>query len=108
MKDIPVRIYNDVDVCWWIENRNADLYAMNAVDQSAMINLLRMNGNTRAEFINAYQKGYRLEGMRHPHSWSIVDPEDCIDWISSIIKGIVPCFQREARCIKSRVYKVWL
>ncbi len=79
--NLPVRIYNDLDVNWWIENRGNDLYDMNALDQSAFINHLIGNGNKKAEFINALGKGYRLEGNRHPHSWSIVDPEECISWI---------------------------
>lgn len=79
--NLPVRIYNDLDVNWWIENRGNDLYDMNALDQSAFINHLIGRGNKKAEFINAIGKGYRLEGNRHPHSWSIVDPEECIEWI---------------------------
>jgi hypothetical protein len=79
--NIPVRIYNDLDVNWWIENRGNDLYDMNALDQSAFINHLIGRGNKKAAFINAIGKGYRLEGNRHPHSWSIVDPEECIEWI---------------------------
>lgn len=78
---MPIRTYNDVDVNWWIDNRGRDLYDMNALDQSAMINLLRQNGNSNAEFINAYGKGFRMEGDRHPHSWSIVDAGECIRWI---------------------------
>lgn len=81
LRNFPLRIYNDVDVNWWIDNRGSDLYGMNALDQSAMISYLRRAGNKRAEFINAYGKGYRLEGNRHPHSWSIVDAKDCISWI---------------------------
>ena len=77
----PVRIYNDVDVNWWLTNRNTDLYDMNALDQSALINFLQRKGNTKAEFINAFGKGYRLDGTRHPHSWSIVEPFDCIKWL---------------------------
>jgi hypothetical protein len=79
--NIPVRIYNDLDVNWWIENRGNDLYDMNALDQSAFINHLIGQGNKKAAFINAIGKGYRLEGNRHPHSWSIVDPEECVEWM---------------------------
>jgi hypothetical protein len=86
LKNIPVRIYNDVDVNWWLTNRGADLYSMNALDQSAMINVLHRLGNKQAEFINAFGKGYRLEGNRHPHSWSIVDAAECISWIKKCIK----------------------
>ncbi len=81
-----VRIYNDVDPVWWIENRNVDMYDMNALDQSAMILLLQEMGNSNAEFINAFGKGYRIEGNRHPHSWSVIDADDCIKWILKCIK----------------------
>jgi hypothetical protein len=85
LENMPVRIYNDVDVDWWIRNRGSDLYEMNALDQSALINHLISVGNTRAEFINALGKGYRPDGSRHPHAWSIVDAEDCMRWIMGII-----------------------
>lgn len=58
---------------------------MNALDQTAMINELHQEGNDRAEFINALGKGYRPNGMRHPHSWSLVEPIDCINWIMKCI-----------------------
>lgn len=82
----PVRIYGDVDVNWWMDNRGLDLYSMNALDQSAMILCLKEQGNKKAEFINAYQKGYRIEGNRHPHSWSIIEPNNCMQWILDVIK----------------------
>ncbi len=83
--NIPIRIYGDVDPVWWMKNRHVDMYDLNALDQTAMIQFLNDNGNTKAEFINAYGKGYRLEGNRHPHSWSIIDSNDCIDWINTYI-----------------------
>ncbi|NIG54082.1 hypothetical protein [Chitinophaga sp. Cy-1792] len=83
---MPVRIYNDVDVNWWLANRNCDLYGMNALPQSAMINYLHSIGNKKAVFINAYQKGYRLDGTRHPHSWSIAPAEDVMPWVLEIIQ----------------------
>lgn len=86
LKNIPVRIYNDVDVNWWLTNRSTDLYDMNALDQSALINFLHRNGNAKAEFINAFGKGYRLDGTRHPHSWSIVEPVDCVGWILKCVE----------------------
>ena len=30
-------------------------------------------GNKKAQFIQSARKGIRANGMRHPHSWSIVD-----------------------------------
>jgi hypothetical protein len=50
-----------------------------------MINKLHQLGNDRAEFMNRLGKGYRSNGMRHPHSWSLVEPAECINWIMKSI-----------------------
>lgn len=86
LKNVPVRIYCDPDVNWQMKNRHRDYYDMNAPDQTAMILQLQLMGNTKAEFINALGKGYRLDGTRHPHSWSIVEPVGCLAWILKCIK----------------------
>jgi hypothetical protein len=83
---MPVRIYGDVDPVWWMQNRHVDMYDLNALDQTALIQLLNDMGNNKAEFINSFQKGMRIEGNRHPHSWSIVDPQTTINWIISNLK----------------------
>jgi len=81
LKDTPIRIYADVDLEWHLKERQTDLYNINALDQTAMINQLRIAGNEKAEFINALGKGYRTNGTRHPHSWSIVDAVELMDWL---------------------------
>ena len=86
LKTVPVRIYSDPDIDWYLEKRHADYYDMNALDQTAMINQLRLMGNEQAEYINALGKGYRINGDRHPHSWSIVEPLDCINWLIKCLK----------------------
>lgn len=82
LKSVPLRIYSDPDVDWAIKNRQRDLYDMNAPDQTALIIELNLQGNEQAEFINCLGKGYRLDGIRHPHSWSLVDAADCLVWIN--------------------------
>lgn len=84
---LPVRIYGDVDPIWWMKNRHVDMYDLNALDQTALIQLLNDLGNSKAEFINSYQKGYRIEGNRHPHSWSIVEPNSCVEWIMGCLRN---------------------
>lgn len=79
--DSPIRIYSDPDIDWHLRERQTDFYDINALDQTAMINELRILGNENAEFINALGKGYRLNGMRHPHSWSIAEPNELMEWI---------------------------
>ncbi|MET4142218.1 hypothetical protein [Pedobacter sp. UYP1] len=81
---MPIRIYSDPDILWAINERNRDYFDMNAASLSAMINFLKLQGNKEAEFIPAIGKGYRLDGTRHPHSWSIVEPQDCIQWITKV------------------------
>ena len=84
--NIPTRIYCDPDINWHLKNRSRDFYHINAADQTALINFLTLKGNKNAEFKSSIGKGYRLDGTRHPHSWSIIDTEDCVEWIEQIIK----------------------
>lgn len=84
--DVPVRLYSDPDILWNLKYKNRDYYHMNAANLSAMTNFLMMKGNKRAEFIPATGKGYRVDGTRHPHSWSIVDAGDCVQWILQLTR----------------------
>lgn len=79
---IPIRVYNEPDINWYIENRSVDYYCINSIDSSAMINWLRSLGNTKAELIITSGKGYRIKNkMRHPHSWTIADGNELITWM---------------------------
>ncbi len=84
--DVPVRLYCDPDIVWQLKNKSRDYYDLNAANLSAMTNFLLQSGNTKAEFIPAIGKGFRVDGTRHPHSWSIVEPADCIKWLLELIK----------------------
>lgn len=77
----PVLIYTEPDVMWQLKYRQRDFYDMNCLDQSAMINFLQLNGNKNVELITTYNRGKRLDGIRHPHSWSIMDSQECLTWI---------------------------
>lgn len=84
--NVPVRLYWDPDIVWQLKNKSRDYYDMNAANLSAMTNFLMQSGNKRAEFIPAIGKGFRVDGTRHPHSWSIVEPTECIKWILELTK----------------------
>jgi len=86
LKDMPIRMYTDLDVEWLLNERHRDLYDWNGTDIVAMINQLKVLGNTDANVKVSQGKGIRLDGTRHPHSWSILDTEDCIDWIVKLFK----------------------
>ncbi len=82
--NLPIRFYTEPDVEWWLKERQADFTSMNAVDCSAMINELKRLGNKEANLIVTHNKGFRKPtNKRHPHSWSIVDNDELIDWLLS-------------------------
>ncbi len=78
-KNIYLRCYTEPDVNWWIENRGRDYYGMNAIDLAALVNQLKILGSKKAELITTTGKGFQ-EGSRHPHSWSIVDENELVEW----------------------------
>ena len=80
--NLPLRIYTEPDINWWLEKRGADLTSMNATECSAMINELNRLGNQTAELVTTQNKGYRKpDNRRHPHSWSIVENDELIKWL---------------------------
>jgi hypothetical protein len=83
-KDIAIRTYTEPDVHWWMETRRKDYYSMNAMDMAGLVNQLNILGNTRAELITTAGKGFHPDGERHPHSWSIVDEEELLNWFAGL------------------------
>jgi dienelactone hydrolase len=82
MVDLPLRIYSEPDIDWWLRERDLDLTGVNITECSAMINELRRLGNDKAELIVTANKGFRKPyDIRHPHSWSIVDNEELVAWL---------------------------
>jgi hypothetical protein len=80
LKDVAIRLYTEPDVNWWIENRRRSYYDFNSIDCAALINQLKLNGNSEAELIVSTNNGYQEDGTRHPHSWSIVNEKDLLNW----------------------------
>jgi len=81
LMDIPLLIYTEPAIMWQMNNRGRDLYDTNCISITAMINLLKLKGHKNADLIITNDRGIRPEGFRHPHSWSIMDSEQCLDWI---------------------------
>ena len=82
----PVLLYTEPDIEWQMKNRQRDYYDLNCVDIAAMINFLQINGNKNARLVTTMKKGKRLNGERHPHSWSIMNSEDCLQWIEAQLR----------------------
>ncbi len=86
LKEMPIRMYTDLDVDWLMNQRRRDLYDWNGTDIVALINDLKLMGNEDANVIITMGKGVKLDGRRHPHSWSIMDNQDCMDWIVKLFE----------------------
>lgn len=87
LRNIPIRMYTDLDVEWLLNKRRRDLYDWNGTEIVAMINELKLMGNKDANVVITMGKGVRLDGTTHPQSWSIMDTEDCMNWIKSLYKA---------------------
>lgn len=84
----PVLLFTEPDINWYIDNMNLDYTQINAIDQAATINILKLNGNKNAKLIVTTKKGFRpdLGNIRMPHSWQIVDEKLLSNWIIKYIK----------------------
>jgi len=87
LKDLPMRFYTEPDTIWWKENRGSEYKDLNAHDMDGMVGQLRVLGNKEIELITTKNKGYRKDGRRHPHAWSIVDEEELIKWVLGRIEN---------------------
>lgn len=83
---LAVRLYTEPDINWWIDNRRKDYYDLNSIDNAALINQLKINGNNKAELITTYNKGVKIDN--HPHSWSILDQQELLVWCSKIFEKL--------------------
>jgi hypothetical protein len=80
LRDVPVRAYHEPDVGWWIANRRKSYYDMNSLDLAAFVNQLMLLGNTRAELVTTHAQREGYDAGSSPHTWSIVDDGELIDW----------------------------
>lgn len=55
---------------------------MNAYYLERLSTVLKKSDFKQVEYIATKNKGYRANGDRHPHSWSIVNKKESIEWIN--------------------------
>ncbi len=82
LKNVKIRFYAEPDTLWWKQNRMYDFDQTNAYSLERLSKLLKESGFTQVEYITTKNKGYRANGERHPHSWSILDKKELIEWIT--------------------------
>lgn len=81
LKNSKTRFYTEPDSLWWKENRQTDFKSTNAYAIQHIAKDLKTKNWNQFELIETENKGYRANGERHPHSWSIVDARKLIDWM---------------------------
>ncbi|WP_034920628.1 hypothetical protein [Gillisia sp. CAL575] len=81
LKNTKLRFYTEPDKVWWKENMGVDYEQMNAFHIKRLSEFLNSNNFKKVEYIPTKNKGYRANAERNPHSWSIVDKENLIQWI---------------------------
>ena len=86
LKTIPMRFYTEPDPAWWKTNRKTEHERTNAHMLQQWNISLREAGWSQLELIQTKDKGYRANGERHPHSWSIVAVPELLQWIKTLSK----------------------
>lgn len=84
-KDIPIRMYHEPDISWWVDNRGKDYNTINSIDLAGFYNYLRQAGNTQAELITSYNKRKNYKKGSSPHTWTIVNNEELVNWFKNKI-----------------------
>ncbi|KGL63450.1 alpha/beta hydrolase [Polaribacter sp. Hel1_85] len=81
LKKEKLRFYTEPDTLWWKENRQTDFESTNAYTLQKTKELLSDQNWIHVELIQTKNKGFQNNGERNPHSWSIVDINDLVNWI---------------------------
>lgn len=81
LKFKKLRFYTEPDTLWYKTNRQTDFESTNAYSLQKTIELLESKNWKKATIIQTKNKGFRADGERNPHSWSIVNVDDLLKWI---------------------------
>lgn len=82
LKDIKTRFYSEPALEWQKQQRNRTYEDLNAYKLEQASKTLKELGSTQTEFIATENRGYRANGDRHPHSWSIVEQGSLVKWMT--------------------------
>lgn len=82
LEKIKIRLYTEPDLKWWSEQRKNNYEDLNAFYFQKLSEKLETEfGGKNIELITTKNRGYRANGERHPHSWSIVNKKELIKWM---------------------------
>lgn len=82
LEDLKIRFYTEPDLKWWNKHAKNSYEDLNAFYIQKLSDKLKTEFRTeKIELIKTENKGYRANGERHPHSWSIVNEKELINWM---------------------------
>ena len=79
LKNIQFNLYTEPDKTWWKDVRNTDFESTNAYSIQQLFKVLKANNWNKVNLVETENKGYRANGERNPHSWSIVDKNEMLN-----------------------------
>jgi hypothetical protein len=85
LKETSIWFYTEPDSLWWMKNRSVPFQETNAFVLTELDKRLREEG-FRSELIITTDKGYRPNGDRHPHSYSIVDLQGWLERVKASVE----------------------
>jgi pimeloyl-ACP methyl ester carboxylesterase len=81
LKPLKVRLYTELALDWqWIARRRT-YEEINGFQNEHLCLDLKKSGFKNVECIITENKGYRANGDRNPHSWSIADGKNLANWM---------------------------
>ncbi|MFB9053592.1 hypothetical protein ACFFVB_10945 [Formosa undariae] len=81
LKNTKIRLYTEPDSLWWKKRARVKYEEMNAYRIKGLSESLNTLQFKDVEYIPTVDKGYRSNGERDPHSWSIIDTQNLIAWM---------------------------
>ena len=78
---VPIMFLHEIDIMFTIKQKCRDLRDANIYMTSQMANYLHSHNNNNIKVITTQNKGFRSDGRRHPHSWSIAEPKVVFDFL---------------------------
>jgi len=83
LEKLKIRFYTEPDLKWWKEHAKNDYKDLNAYYIQKLSEQLKTKfRKNNIELIKTENRGYRENGERHPHSWSIVNEKDLVNWMT--------------------------
>lgn len=81
LKDLPIVLFHEPDIDWWLNERGSVYDDFNSYDIAAFVRTLIHLGSKKVTLITTTGKGFDAEGNRNCHSWTIVDENYLMKWI---------------------------